>query len=190
MKNKSCLLGCLDTNAFTLIELLVVVLIIGILAAVAVPQYQKAVEKSRAATVLSLLKAVGQAQERYKMTNGVYATSFDELDVDVPPWTGHKKWYTVSGAEKDTRSNAEWSVALKQVGATVVTMGHIAGPYAGAGFFYYLEGGDDIPTGTILCTEQRKGGINYTGEKGSYCLKIMRAGKETTANDTRYQWLL
>ena len=71
-----------NKRAFTLIELLVVVLIIGILAAVAVPQYQKAVEKSRIVSALPLLKAVYNAQQVYYLANGEYATSAEQLDID------------------------------------------------------------------------------------------------------------
>ena len=57
---------------FTLIELLVVVLIVGILAAVVLPQYQVAVMKSRLATTMSGVKAIAEAAEVYYMANGVY----------------------------------------------------------------------------------------------------------------------
>jgi len=71
-------------RGFTLIELLVVVLIFGILASVAVPQYQKAVIKSRYNTLKNLTKSIADAQEIYYMANNRYATAFDELDVSMP----------------------------------------------------------------------------------------------------------
>ena len=73
-----------NKKAFTLIELLVVVLIIGILAAVAVPQYQKAVIKSRYATIKSLARNLANAQEAYYLANGNYTVAFDDLDIDTP----------------------------------------------------------------------------------------------------------
>ena len=71
-------------QGFTLIELLVVVLIIGILSAVALPQYQKAVEKSRAAEALAVVRTLRTAQEAYYLANGSYTSEIKDLDVDVP----------------------------------------------------------------------------------------------------------
>lgn len=69
---------------FTLIELLVVVLIIGILAAVAVPQYEKAVEKARAAEAFIVLKSIAEANRVYYLANGKYAVHLEDLDIKMP----------------------------------------------------------------------------------------------------------
>ena len=71
-------------QGFTLIELLVVVLIIGILAAVAIPQYDKAVEKSRAAESIMISKTIAQANEAYFLENGNYTIDINQLDIEIP----------------------------------------------------------------------------------------------------------
>jgi type II secretion system protein G len=70
-----------NKKAFTLVELLVVVLIIGILAVIALPKYQLAVEKARAQEGILAIKFIRQAIERHQLTTGNYPNSVDELDI-------------------------------------------------------------------------------------------------------------
>jgi len=80
-------------KGFTLIELLVVVLIIGILAAVALPQYTKAVEKARAAEAMQILGDLATAEQIYYMAKNDFTTSKDDLDLTFPSL--ETKSYTV-----------------------------------------------------------------------------------------------
>ena len=116
-------------KGFTLIELLVVVLIIGILSAIALPQYQKTVEKSRSAEALMNIKALQQALDVYLLEQGypssnrnVYfignnAENKDVLDVDI---TGGMDCSVAEGLECSNRDFAYYTTCSNsscQIGA-------------------------------------------------------------------------
>ena len=175
------------TNArrgFTLIELLVVVLIIGILASVAVPQYKMAVEKSKATQALTLLKSIGQAAEEYHLANGTELTSFDELSLDIP-WTGHTQ---VRPLAQESWSNAEWALEIEHapnVGVVNIPMTRLTGKYQGAGFLIGIQTTSGHSSSLEIRCFERKSGAAFTFDpslsEGEYCVKLM---KGTFAEET------
>ena len=70
---------------FTLIEMLVVILIIGVLAAIALPQYNRVVWKSRFVQAKTLTRNIANSEEVYFTVNGAYTSNFNDLDIDIFP---------------------------------------------------------------------------------------------------------
>jgi len=91
-------------GGFTLIELLVVVLIIGILAAMAMPQYFKAVERSRMAEAVTLMDSAVKAQRRKLMQTNRYASRFEGLDVS-PKGAAGDRYFTKGDPETGRGGN-------------------------------------------------------------------------------------
>ncbi len=102
-------------RAFTLVELAVVVIIIGVLAAFAVPRFLDSVERSKSSEAFNYLSAVRAAQERFQVQQGTYAIAIDDLDIQLPK----PKYFSV-GATAPGSSGLEssWSLTLTRIGAS------------------------------------------------------------------------
>ena len=125
-----------NNKGFTLIELLVVVLIIGILAAMAMPQYFKAMERSRMTEAVTLLANIAQAQQRKYMQINAYAKNYSGLDVAPKGATAGN--YCTKGTLADGKcgNGNGFLVALEQTDTTL-NKGNAVATRVGPGTLQY-----------------------------------------------------
>ena len=150
-----------NKRAFTLIELLVVVLIIGILAAVAVPQYQKAVIKSRFAEAFTNLTTIGRALQACMLEKQNETECYiDQLDISLP---GTLDTETLPGFPMLITDNfrydatAEYSV-LEEGLTKVVSASYLHDTDA---CMCYLPDRGKFVLGMDLCEGKTGPGLNY-----------------------------
>jgi len=103
-------------RGFTLVELAVVVVIIGVLAAFAVPRFLASVERSKAAEAFNYLSSIQAAQERYHARQGTYAAVLTDLDIKMTT----PKYFTPGIVAAGTTLNLEdsWMLTLTRTGAS------------------------------------------------------------------------
>ena len=101
-------------KGFTLVELAVVIIILGILAAFAVPRFLDSVERSKAGEAFNYLAAVRSAQERYQIRQGTYADDITKLDIQMPD----PKYFTVGTPAAGSSGSLEdsWTLTLTRSG--------------------------------------------------------------------------
>jgi len=144
----------MKNKGFTLIELLVVVLIIGILAAIALPQYQKSVWRSRAAQLKLYARNLGDAQERFYLAAGRYTTDFNELDIDFPNMT-NTTFDVLGWSYNSKKGNDDIGLVIYSTRNALAMF--IGGKYAGGSVTYLFKNGTyavgSLARGKIYCAE-------------------------------------
>jgi prepilin-type N-terminal cleavage/methylation domain-containing protein len=156
-----------NKKAFTLIELLVVVVIIAILAAIALPQYQKAVERSHAVQLKTLVKSVVNAEELYHTMHSEYTTDFEKLDISLGGNIVSGRGICNIGSVNAMKFN-NFEIILATGTGTVLSGIYgfrTAGKYKCSGFGYSFNE-PNIPARQILCSEPAG---SAQSAKGVYC---------------------
>ena len=166
-----------NKKGFTLIELLVVVLIIGILAAMALPQYFKAVERSRMGEAVTLMANIAQAEQRKYLQINHYTTDYRGLDVAPKGATG-SLYYTKGDPVAGTNGNGfGLTLAKTKFEEGIVTADrHSTGGALQYDYQlkrYYAQNGtsckgvDDAGNGRALCADFC--GIDYLSSNDVWC---------------------
>ncbi len=152
------------SKGFTLIEMLVVVLIIGILAAIALPQYKLAVGKARFATLKDITKSLSGSVNRYYLTHDAYPASYKELDLDFSVNSGSGTVFTPTTG--NIAYCAYWADNQQIVACFQNIYGKQIGYYAkqdnGRPFMCYTTSTDENHITNRICKQD-------AGERNKFC---------------------
>jgi prepilin-type N-terminal cleavage/methylation domain-containing protein len=176
----------LNKMAFTLIELLVAVLIIGILAAIALPRYMVAVEKTKIVQYITLGKSLYDAQDMYNLQTGYYASNAEVLDVNLSGTGGLSE--CSSNDSQTVYTNGKYQVLVNNSGDVLVGSATSVCPFsARSGIAFYRKGG----VGTdIICPDTKAYCIICTGNDNTADRACASLGSYLTTYGDRKRYIL
>ena len=161
---------------FTLLELLVVVLIIGILAGIALPQYRKVLIKSKAAQMYEAVSTIARSAQAFYLSHDNWPTNFEELDIDYDISHANESVCATTISEGGIKRKDDFELLLGSNSSfNNVSIRFTSGPYKCTGFSIFFKN-DTYPNleNKLLCFEIKN--ISLRGsknQKGDFCEQIM-----------------
>jgi prepilin-type N-terminal cleavage/methylation domain-containing protein len=160
-------------KGFTLIELLIVVLIIGILAAIALPQYNKAVWRSRVSELKIMIKSLHDAEEIYSLAHGEYTSDLSKLEINfdslpLKPTSSTNGFAVRSKDAVRANERFELGVSANSDGGIYLEAMFIKGKYKYGGFLIALNGTQGSKNNILMCQETPS-----MSPAGKFCQEII-----------------
>jgi type II secretion system protein G len=150
-----------EEGGFTLIELLVVIIIIGILAAIALPAFLNQANRAKQSEAVTYVGSMNRAQQAYRLENTAFADTIPLLNLGIAETTDNYT-YTVSDTSGTLAyANAEPTDAVTLRGYRGVT-------------YILLDANSNATTGAVLC-------IGSPGEGTPASATVTGAGTDTVA---------
>jgi len=159
----------MNTKGFTLVELLVVVLIIGVLSAIALPQYTASIERARATEALTMMNDIRYAAERYRFQHDEWPrnNTWTDLDVNIP---------TIPGSTD--RGGKNFKVTMTRSGDKFVVLSERTLPAGGGKYYLKTVLTDNTDSDTITavrCCTTNSGGTSCGAPSGEKAMKFCNA---------------